>query len=49
MNRTYSFWEWTRAYLVLVCWLPLFPVLMRMDGGSDAARSSRNKHNFNQE
>lgn len=31
-TRTYSLWEWTRAYLVLALWLPLFPVMWLLDG-----------------
>lgn len=31
-TRTYSWWEWFRAYLVLACWLPFFPLLMLLDG-----------------
>lgn len=32
MNRKYSLWEWTRAYLVLLLWLPFFPLLMLLSG-----------------
>lgn len=32
MNKKYSLWEWSRAYLVLALWLPFFPVLMFLDG-----------------
>lgn len=28
----YSLWEWSRAYLVLVLWLPFFPILAFLDG-----------------
>lgn len=31
-TKTYSLWEWTRAYLVLALWLPFFPLLMLLDG-----------------
>lgn len=32
-TRTYSLWEWTRAYLVLIVfWLPIFPLLWLLDG-----------------
>lgn len=31
-TRTYSTWEWTRAYLVLALWLPLFPIMWLLDG-----------------
>lgn len=32
MNRKYSIWEWTRAYLVLLLWLPFIPVLVALSG-----------------
>lgn len=31
-TRTYSLWEWTRAYLVLALWLPFFPVMAFLSG-----------------
>jgi hypothetical protein len=31
-TRTYSPWEWIRAYLVLIACLPLFPVMMLLSG-----------------
>lgn len=31
-TRRYSLWEWSRAYLVLLLWLPFFPLLMLLDG-----------------
>lgn len=30
--RSYSWWEWTRAYLVLALLLPLFPVMILLSG-----------------
>lgn len=36
--KTYSLWEWTRAYLVLALWLPLFPILWLLDGRTLPAR-----------
>ena len=31
-TRTYTAWEWGRAYLVLALWLPFFPLMMWLDG-----------------
>lgn len=32
MNRKYSTWEWTRAYLVLLLWLPFIPIFVLLSG-----------------
>lgn len=31
-TRSYSLWEWTRAYLVLIACLPVFPIMMLLSG-----------------
>lgn len=39
--KTYSLWEWTRAYLVLAATLPFFPLMMWLDGRRLSTRLSQ--------